>query len=111
VLEPSTLGGTNLPTLKLLMCVYSNWQFFPPSAERLQAQFEKASLLTGEEFLGRLNYYANAWLPARDLLIASVTSSKATVDPSGKIILFEQFLPWKVGQLTSSLLFQCSYFF
>jgi hypothetical protein len=61
-----------------------------------QSQFAKASALTGEEFLGRLKYYANAWLPARDILIASVAKSKETVDPTGKIILFEQFLPWKV---------------
>ena len=62
----------------------------------LQAQFVKASLLAGEEFLSRLNYYSNAWLPARDLLLASVLSSKSLIDPSGKIILFGQFLPWKV---------------
>lgn len=61
-----------------------------------QAQFEKASALTGAEFLGKLDYYAQAWLPARDLLVASIAASKAGVDPSGKIILFEQFLPWKV---------------
>jgi len=63
----------------------------------LQAQFVKASLLAGEEFLSRLNYYSNAWLPARDLLLESVLSSKSIIDPSGKIILFEKFLPWKVA--------------
>lgn len=63
----------------------------------LQAQFVKASQLTGEEFMGKLNYYADAWLPARDLLIASINASKQQLDASGKIILFEQFLPWKVG--------------
>lgn len=62
-----------------------------------QALFEKASQLTGQEFLGKLDYYAKAWLPARDLLIDSVASSKAAFDPTGKIILFEQFLPWKVS--------------
>jgi uncharacterized UPF0160 family protein len=62
-----------------------------------QAQFEKASLLTGQEFVGKLEYYANAWLPARDLLIDSVADSKATADPTGKIIVFKQFLPWKVN--------------
>ncbi|KAG6870680.1 hypothetical protein C0992_012679, partial [Termitomyces sp. T32_za158] len=67
----------------------------PSDAQTLDTQFAKASKLTGEEFLGRLNYYANAWLPARDLLLASVTKSKETLDSTGKIILFEQFLPWK----------------
>ncbi|KAJ7225485.1 GAMM1 protein [Mycena pura] len=58
------------------------------------AQFAKASQLTGEEFLNKLNYYANAWLPARGLLVASINASKL-IDTSGKIIVLEQFLPWK----------------
>ncbi|KAF9459919.1 metal-dependent protein hydrolase [Collybia nuda] len=57
--------------------------------------FAKASILTGEEFVGRLNDYTKAWLPARDILIASIAESKQNVDSSGKIILFQQFLPWK----------------
>ncbi|KIM48177.1 hypothetical protein M413DRAFT_22713 [Hebeloma cylindrosporum] len=61
----------------------------------VDAQFEKASLLTGQEFVRKLEYYANAWLPARDLLIDSVAASKAIADPTGKIIVFKQFLPWK----------------
>ncbi|KAF8078595.1 metal-dependent protein hydrolase [Lyophyllum atratum] len=67
----------------------------PADSQTVDSQFDKASLLTGEEFLGRLNYYANAWLPARDILITSVAQSKQNIDPTGKIILFEQFLPWK----------------
>ncbi|KAF7306949.1 hypothetical protein MIND_00487700 [Mycena indigotica] len=66
----------------------------PISSEILDAQFEKASLLTGEEFLSKLNFYANAWLPARDLLTSAIATSKNT-DPSGKIIVLDQFLPWK----------------
>lgn len=62
-----------------------------------KAQFSKASALTGEEFLGKLDYYANAWLPARDILIASLQKSKKEIDPSGKIILMTQYLPWKVS--------------
>ena len=49
--------------------------------------------------MGKLNYYANAWLPARDILISSVAAG-TNVDPSGKILLFEQFLPWKVCLLS-----------
>ncbi|KAG6813269.1 hypothetical protein H0H92_012683 [Tricholoma furcatifolium] len=67
----------------------------PSDPDTVDRQFAKASQLTGEEFLGKLNYYANAWLPARDILISSVAQSKQNLDPSGKIILFEQFLPWK----------------
>lgn len=66
-----------------------------------QLQFAKASKLTGEEFFGKLDYYANAWLPARDLLISSISSSRR-VDSSGKILVFEQFLPWKVTYLVVS---------
>jgi len=54
-------------------------------------------LLTGSEFLDKLDYYANAWLPARDLLVSAILASQNGVDPSGKIVLLEQFIPWKVG--------------
>jgi hypothetical protein len=55
----------------------------------------KASQLAGDEFFGRLDYYANAWLPARDLVLVGL-SSRQNIDASGKIILFEKFAPWKV---------------
>jgi len=64
-------------------------------AQAVDARFFEASKLTGTEFLNRLDYYANAWLPARNLLIESINSSKATIDTTGRIILFNQFLPWK----------------
>ncbi|KAL0951152.1 hypothetical protein HGRIS_007886 [Hohenbuehelia grisea] len=70
------------------------WWNESTDAQAVDERFAKASTLTGEEFLGRLRYYANAWLPARDLLVSAIEKSK-TVDPSGRIILFEQFLPWK----------------
>ncbi|KAJ8596905.1 GAMM1 protein [Rhizopogon salebrosus TDB-379] len=62
--------------------------------QKVDGLFAKASQLTGEEFLGRLDYYANAWLPARDLVLDGL-SSRQNVDASGKIIIFEQFAPWK----------------
>jgi len=58
--------------------------------------------LTGIEFLSRLDYYSNSWLPARDLLIEAIEESKKTIDPTGRIILLEQFLPWKVSLVISS---------
>ncbi|KAF9526434.1 metal-dependent protein hydrolase [Crepidotus variabilis] len=64
-------------------------------SESVDVRFEQASLLTGSEFLGSLDYYANAWLPARDLLKSAISTSKSQVDPSGQIILLETFLPWK----------------
>jgi len=66
----------------------------PFDSQTVDAQFSKASALVGDEFVGRLQYYANAWLPGRDLVIAGL-SKRGEVDPSGKIILFEQFCPWK----------------
>jgi len=72
-------------------------------AAGIDERFEQASILTGTEFLGKLDYYANAWLPARDLLVGSIQASKASLDPTGQIILFDTFLPWKVGQSFVSL--------
>ncbi|ETW87238.1 hypothetical protein HETIRDRAFT_59247 [Heterobasidion irregulare TC 32-1] len=62
--------------------------------ESVNTQFAKASKLTGEEFLGRLDYYGKAWLPARDL-VAAALNKRNEVDASGRIILFEAFAPWK----------------
>jgi uncharacterized UPF0160 family protein len=50
--------------------------------------------MTGEEFVGRLDYYATAWLPARDLVVAGL-AQRFNVHPSGRVILFESFCPWK----------------
>jgi uncharacterized UPF0160 family protein len=55
----------------------------------------KASQLAGEEFLGRLNYYGRSWLPARDI-VQNGLSQRTNVDPSGRIIGFDQYAPWKV---------------
>ncbi|TFK57282.1 metal-dependent protein hydrolase [Heliocybe sulcata] len=60
----------------------------------VDARFEKASKLTGEEFLGRLDYYGKAWLPARDI-VARALGERLNVDSSGQILLFTEFAPWK----------------
>lgn len=60
-----------------------------------QAKFEAASRLAGSEFLDRLSYYAEAWLPARDL-VEKAFSSRHEVHPSGRVMLLEGFAPWKV---------------
>jgi len=56
--------------------------------------FLQASKLTGEEFLGRLDYYRNSWMPARDLVLSAFNDRKE-VDKSGHLILFRKFAPWK----------------
>ncbi len=76
--------------IKLIDCVLK--------VRGLQSKFLKASTLVGTEFLERLDYYANAWLPARDLVLAAFEKRKQ-VDQNGRIILFEQFAPWKVRGL------------
>ncbi|CAL1695895.1 unnamed protein product [Somion occarium] len=67
----------------------------PIDSQTLDAQFLKASAVVGQEFMDRVDYYANAWLPARDL-VATALAKRTKADPSGKIILFEQFAPWKL---------------
>ncbi|KAI0033143.1 GAMM1 protein [Vararia minispora EC-137] len=66
----------------------------PCDGATVDTLFAKASKMTGEEFLERLDYYANAWLPARDLVVAGL-DKRLTADPSGRIVLFESFCPWK----------------
>ncbi|KZT02746.1 GAMM1 protein [Laetiporus sulphureus 93-53] len=66
----------------------------PVNAQAVDARFLEASSLVGEEFLSRLDYYANAWLPARRL-VAEALNRKQEADSSGKITVFEQFVPWK----------------
>ncbi|KAI5616267.1 UPF0160 protein MYG1, mitochondrial, partial [Silurus asotus] len=57
--------------------------------------FKKAISLVGEEFLGRLHYYQNAWLPARVVVEAAI-QTRHQVDASGEILLLTQGgCPWK----------------
>jgi len=60
--------------------------------------------MTGIEFLLKLDYYSNSWLPARDLLTEAIEESKKTVDSTGRIILLKKFLPWKVSSAIFPLL-------
>ncbi|TFK30468.1 GAMM1 protein [Coprinopsis marcescibilis] len=67
----------------------------PTGAQILDARFQDASALTGKEFFQALDYYRDSWLPAADLVKDLITSSKQSADPSGRILVFEQFAPWK----------------
>ncbi|KAK4697855.1 MYG1 exonuclease, partial [Phenoliferia sp. Uapishka_3] len=66
----------------------------PSSDEILDAKFEVASKLAGGEFLQRVDYLAKAWLPARDIVLRAVDARK-TVHSSGKVVVFDEFSPWK----------------
>ncbi|KAG7478252.1 hypothetical protein MATL_G00077960 [Megalops atlanticus] len=57
--------------------------------------FRKAMEMVGAEFLDRLDYYQNAWLPARAVVEGAV-QMRTKVDPSGEVIVMEQGgCPWK----------------
>ena len=74
----------------------------------VEALFLKASVLTGDEFIGRLKYYASAWLPARDV-VKEALLSRGTHHPDKRVLVFECSVPWKVNVLsTMALLFYCS---
>lgn len=69
--------------------------------EILDARFETASALAGSEFFSALDYAANAWLPAREIIVKALNERKQ-VHPSGSIVVFSEFAPWKVSFYLSS---------
>ncbi|NXD32766.1 MYG1 protein, partial [Spelaeornis formosus] len=73
--------------------VNPNWNE-PADDATYDARFEIASKITGEEFLSQLDYFTQAWLPARSI-VASAIASRLEVDPSGAIVKFPQSAPWK----------------
>ncbi|WVR06402.1 hypothetical protein IAU60_003433 [Kwoniella sp. DSM 27419] len=70
-----------------------NWNE-PTSDDTYDQQFAKASAITGEEFLSQLDYFAFAWLPARDIVKAAL-DKRTQIDQSGQIVVFDQSCPWK----------------
>ena len=70
----------------------------PSSPEEVQAaedkRFLNASKLMGTSFLRKLNYYANAWLPARTLVRDTYTA-RFENDAKGRVMVFPQGCPWK----------------
>jgi len=67
----------------------------PTSSAILDERFQVASALAGKEFSEQLDFYAESWLPARDLVKELVHHSKANFDPTGRVLVFEKFVPWK----------------
>lgn len=55
----------------------------------VQQKFEIASKTTGEEFLSQLDYFASAWLPARDI-VEEALKKRTEVHPSGAIVVFDK---------------------
>ena len=57
-------------------------------------RFIKAVEITGQAFLEKLDFFASAWLPARNL-VKEAASHLKEIHPSGKIIVFKKFCPWQ----------------
>ena len=70
----------------------------PQTSEEAQAaedaRFLNASSLMGTSFLRKLNYYANAWLPARTL-VRETYAARYENDPRGRVMVFPRGCPWK----------------
>ncbi|GAA5825457.1 hypothetical protein JCM11251_006993 [Rhodosporidiobolus azoricus] len=62
--------------------------------EILFERFLRASKMAGGEFEDRLDYLFKAWLPAREIVVKGLEKRKE-VHPSGNIIVFHEFAPWK----------------
>lgn len=59
------------------------------------AVFAKAMELCGSEFMDRIKYYKDSWLPAR-ALVEEAIANRFNVDSSGEIIVFKHSgCPWK----------------
>ncbi|KAK3185794.1 hypothetical protein K4F52_005450 [Lecanicillium sp. MT-2017a] len=77
-----------------------NWND-PAPADKAAAQaaederFLTASRRIGEEFEREVDYYAAAWLPARDVVQAAF-DQREKHDPQGRLLVFDgQSCPWK----------------
>jgi len=66
----------------------------PSSNDILDQKFEVASSLAGGEFFAALDRAANSWYPAKTLVLTGFNARKQ-YDPSGQLIVFEEFAPWK----------------
>lgn len=62
--------------------------------EEIFARFEKAMEMAGSEFVSAVEHLRDSWLPARALVLDAVNKRKE-YDPSGQIMVLEQFTAWK----------------
>jgi uncharacterized UPF0160 family protein len=68
----------------------------PCTDSEIDQRFEKASILMGEAFLSKLDFYGKSWLPARSIVVDALSQRK-TLDSKGRILHLPQFCPWKVS--------------
>lgn len=57
-------------------------------------QFELASKLIGDAFFNYLSYMGNSFLKAKQYVVDAF-NNRFSVDPSGKILVLDRFVPWK----------------
>ncbi|PIA18889.1 metal-dependent protein hydrolase [Coemansia reversa NRRL 1564] len=88
-IDPFYLDNTGLPARVSRLNPWWN----EPEGD-MDERFTKAVALTGSEFSERVRYHALAWLPGRKL-VERAYQSRFDIDSSGKIVLFDQFCPWK----------------
>lgn len=65
-----------------------------PTDKDFDAAFETSSALIGQVFINLLNGYGKSWLPAKTIVSKSF-DSRFDVDKSGKVLVLDQFCPWK----------------
>ncbi|KAJ3129642.1 hypothetical protein HK098_000793 [Nowakowskiella sp. JEL0407] len=63
-------------------------------SDDLDERFLKAVEMTGSEFVNKVRYLGQSWLPARSIVEEGL-AYRFNIDPNGSVILFEQFVPWK----------------
>jgi uncharacterized UPF0160 family protein len=84
-------GGITLPSM--VGALNPNWNA-PVDQAGEDQMFEQASRLMGETFVRKLDYYVNAWLPAR-VFVENAIAEREKYDADGRILVFEQSVPWK----------------
>ena len=97
-LTPAYRSKTDISTRVGWLNPRWNVQVSPAEVDQI---FLKASALAGDEFVSRIDYYGNAWLPARQLVLDAL--NRATFD--GRVVVFDLFAPWKV-----SMPYRCTMF-
>eukprot|EP00455_Lapot_gusevi_P049474 TRINITY_DN7021_c0_g1_i3.p1 TRINITY_DN7021_c0_g1~~TRINITY_DN7021_c0_g1_i3.p1 ORF type:complete len:377 (-),score=91.50 TRINITY_DN7021_c0_g1_i3:74-1069(-) len=60
----------------------------------MMSRFHQAMEMTGSEFLQAVRRLTHAWLPARQF-VKEAFDKRFEVDPSGSIVFFPTFVPWK----------------
>ncbi|GJN27632.1 hypothetical protein PR202_gb15672 [Eleusine coracana subsp. coracana] len=72
-----------------------DWTDPDQSPEKENMAFQQAMMLAGGEFLESVRFHVKSWLPARSIVMECLLS-RGNVDPSGEIMVFDRFCPWKL---------------